>query len=132
MQHFRPVIGPLATTETELGRSVAINFDDFLKVDIRVGTIVDAKAYPGARRPAYKLRVDFGDEIGVKKTSAQITRYYDLQILPGRQVAAVVNFPPKQIGKFMSEVLVLGFPDADGEVVMVAVDHPVPNGGRLF
>jgi tRNA-binding protein len=111
---------------------VTINFDDFLKVDIRIGTIVDAEAYPEARHPAYKLRVDFGDEIGVKKTSAQITRYYDLQTLAGRQVAAVVNFPPKQIGKFMSEVLVLGFPDADGQVVMVAIDHPVPNGGRLF
>jgi tRNA-binding protein len=132
LQHFHPVIESLATGETEPGRSVTIDFNDFLKVDIRVGTIVDAEAYPEARRPAYKLRVDFGNEIGVKKTSAQITRYYDLQTLPGRQVAAVVNFPPKQIGKFMSEVLVLGFPDADGEVVMVAIDHPVPNGGRLF
>lgn len=111
---------------------MTINFDDFLKVDIRVGTIVDAQAYPEARRPAYKLWVDFGDEIGVKKTSAQITRYYELESLVGRQVAAVVNFPPKQIGKFMSEVLVVGFPDADGEVVMVGIDHPVPNGGRLF
>lgn len=111
---------------------MTITYDDFLKVDIRIGTIVDAQAYPEARRPAYKLWVDFGDEIGVKKTSAQITRYYDLEMLRGRQVAAVVNFPPKQIGKFMSEVLVVGFPDAGGEVVMVGVDHPVPNGGRLF
>jgi len=111
---------------------VTISFDDFLKVDIRVGTIVDAQPYPEARRPAFKLWVDFGDEIGVKKTSAQITKYYDLETLPGRQVAAVVNFPPKQIGKFMSEVLVVGFPDAAGDVVMIGVDHPVPNGGRLF
>ena len=111
---------------------MTITFDDFLRVDIRVGTIVDAQAYPEARRPAYKLWVDFGDEIGVKKTSAQITKHYDLENLPGRQVAAVVNFPPKQIGKFMSEVLVVGFPDADGEVVMVGIDHPTPNGGRLF
>jgi tRNA-binding protein len=111
---------------------VTITFDDFLKVDIRVGTIVDAQPYPEARRPAFKLWVDFGDEIGVKKTSAQITRYYELDKLKGRQVAAVVNFPPKQIGKFLSEVLVVGFPDADGDVVMVGIDHPVPNGGRLF
>jgi len=111
---------------------VTISFDDFLKVDIRVGTIVDAQPYPEARRPAFKLWVDFGEEIGVKKTSAQITKYYDLDTLPGRQVAAVVNFPPKQIGKFMSEVLVVGFPDTAGDVVMLGVDHPVPNGGRLF
>jgi tRNA-binding protein len=115
-----------------LERAVTISFDDFLKVDIRVGTIVDAQTYPEARRPAYKLWVDFGDEIGIRKTSAQITKYYDLETLPGRQVAGVVNFPPKQIGKFMSEVLVVGFPDADGEVVLVAIDHPVPNGGQLF
>ena len=111
---------------------MTIIYDDFLKVDIRVGTIIDAQAYPEARRPAYKLWVDFGDEIGVKKTSAQITKHYDLDALAGLQVAAVVNFPPKQIGKFMSEVLVVGFPDSDGEVVMVAINHPVPNGGRLF
>jgi len=111
---------------------VTISFDDFLKVDVRVGTIIEAEPYPEARRPAYKLKVDFGDEIGVKKTSAQITKYYDVETLPGRQVAAVVNFPPKQIGKFMSEVLVLGFPDADGEVVLLGIDHEVPNGGRLF
>jgi tRNA-binding protein len=113
-------------------QNVTITYDDFLKVDIRVGTIVDAQPFPEARRPAFKLWVDFGDEIGVKKTSAQITRHYELAALKGRQVAAVVNFPPKQIGKFMSEVLVVGFPDADGDVVMVGIDHPVPNGGRLF
>ncbi len=109
-----------------------ISFDDFLKVDIRVGTILAVDPFPEARRPAYKLRVDFGPEIGEKKTSAQITRHYQPDQLVGRQVAAVVNFPPKQIGKFMSEVLVVGFPDAEGEVVLVGVDHAVPNGGRLY
>jgi tRNA-binding protein len=110
----------------------AISFDDFLKIDIRVGTIVDAQAFPEARKPACKLWVDFGEPLGVRKTSAQITRHYDLHALVGRQVAAVVNFPPRQIGKFMSEILVLGFPDAEGEVVMIGPDHPVPNGGRLY
>ena len=109
-----------------------ISYDDFLAVDIRVGTITRAEPFPEARRPAYKLWVDFGPEIGERKTSAQVTRHYALAELPGRQVAAVVNFPPKQIGRFMSEVLVVGFPDADGEVVMVGVDRPVPDGGRLF
>ena len=109
-----------------------ITFDEFLKVDIRVGTVVRAEPYPEARQPAIKLWVDFGDAIGEKKTSAQITKYYEPEKLVGRQVAAVVNFPPRQIGKFMSEVLVLGFPDAEGEVVLLSVDHPVPNGGRLF
>ncbi|HUT50394.1 MAG TPA: tRNA-binding protein [Alphaproteobacteria bacterium] len=109
-----------------------ISFDDFQNVDIRVGTIVDAQEFPEARKPAFKLWVDFGDELGVKKTSAQITRHYDLHALVGCQVAAVVNFPPRQIGKFMSEILVLGFPDAAGEVVMVGPDRPVPNGGRLY
>ena len=109
-----------------------IGFDDFLKVDIRVGTIVEAEPYPEARKPAYKLWVDFGPEIGRKKTSAQITKPYRLETLVGRQVAAVVNFPPKQIGRFMSEVLVLGFPDGDGEVVLIAPDLPVPDGQRLF
>jgi tRNA-binding protein len=109
-----------------------ITYDDFARVDIRVGTILEAEPYPEARKPAYKLKVDFGPAIGVKRTSAQITKYYKLEELPGRQVAAVVNFPPKQIGKFMSEVLVLGFPDDQGNVVMVGVDHKVPNGGKLF
>ncbi len=109
-----------------------ITFDQFLKVDVRVGTIVRAEDYPEARRPAYKIWVDFGAAIGVKKTSAQITRHYRPDDLVGRQVAAVVNFPPKQIGKFRSEILVLGFPDAAGEVVMIAPDRPVPDGGRLY
>ena len=109
-----------------------ITFEDFLKVDIRVGTIIEAAPYPEARSPAVKLWVDFGPELGTKKTSAQITAHYDVDQVVGRQVAAVVNFPPKQIGKFMSEILVLGFPDGSGNVVMIAPDHPVPNGGRLF
>ena len=109
-----------------------ISFADFEKVDIRVGTIVAAEPFPEARRPAYRLKVDFGSGIGVKKTSAQITAHYPLESLVGRHVAAVVNFPPKQIGPVMSEVLVLGFPDSDGEVVMVGVDHRVPNGGKLY
>jgi tRNA-binding protein len=111
---------------------MTITYDDFARVDIRVGTIVDAQPYPEARKPAYKLTIDFGAEIGVKRSSAQLTVHYGLDRLVGRQVAAVVNFPPKQIGKFVSEVLVLGFPDADGAVVLVGVDHAVPNGGKLF
>ena len=109
-----------------------IGFEDFEKVDIRVGTITRAEPFPEARRPAIKLWVDFGPEIGTRKTSAQITKHYQIEQLPGRQVAAVVNFPPKQIGKFMSEILVLGFPDAEGGVVMIAPDLDVPNGGKLF
>ncbi|HUN45418.1 MAG TPA: tRNA-binding protein [Stellaceae bacterium] len=109
-----------------------ITYDDFAKVDIRVGTIIAAEPYPEARRPAYKLQVDFGPEIGVKRTSVQITVHYKVEELPGKQVAGVVNFPPKQIGKFMSEVLVLGFPDANGAVVLIAPTLPVPNGGKLF
>jgi tRNA-binding protein len=109
-----------------------INFSDFLKVDVRVGTIARAEAFPEARRPAYKLWVDFGPEIGERKTSAQITRNYSLDELPGRQVVAVVNFPPKQIGKFMSEILVLGVPDSEGEVMLLQPTAGVPNGGRLY
>lgn len=108
-----------------------ITFDDFLKVDVRVGTVLRAEPYPEARKPAIKLWIDFGAEIGEKKTSAQITAHYAPETLVGRQVLAVVNFPPRQIGKFMSEVLVLGMPDADGEVVLVGPDQPVPVGGRL-
>ena len=102
-----------------------ISFDDFLKVDIRVGTIVRAEPFPEARKPAFKLWIDFGETIGVRKTSAQITARYRLEDLVGRRVAAVVNFPPRQIGPLMSEVLTLGFPDADGEVVLVGVDDAV-------
>jgi tRNA-binding protein len=112
--------------------SAEISFDDFRKVDIRVGTIVKAEDFPEARRPAFKLWVDFGEPLGVKKSSAQITKHYDLDSLVGRQVAAVVNFPPRQIGKFMSEILVLGFPDGADEVVLVGPERPVPNGGRLY
>ena len=109
-----------------------ISFDDFEKVDIRVGTIVGVEPFPEARKPAFKLRIDFGDAIGVKKSSAQITKHYTVDMLMGRQVAAVVNFPPRQIGPFMSEVLTLGFPDEDGGVVLIGPSMMVPDGGRLF
>jgi tRNA-binding protein len=112
--------------------SDSITYADFEKVDIRVGTIVAAEPFPEARKPAFKLRIDFGPGIGVKKSSAQITKHYEAQALVGRQVAAVINFPPRQIGPFMSEVLTLGFPD-DGEgVVLIGPSLPVPDGGKLF
>ena len=109
-----------------------IDYADFRRIDVRVGTIVAVEPFPEARRPAVKLQIDFGPAIGLKKSSAQITRHYSRETLIGRQVAAVVNFPPKQIGKFMSEVLVLGFPDESGEVVLIQPTQAVPNGGRLF
>lgn len=112
--------------------SPVIGYDDFARVDIRVGTVVRAEPYPEARKPALKLWIDFGPGIGERRSSAQITRHYQPEALLGRQVAAVVNFPPRQIGKFVSEVLVLGFPDADGEVVLVSPTHRVPDGGRLY
>jgi len=110
----------------------AIAYEDFDRVDIRVGTIVAVDPFPEARNPAFKLQVDFGSEIGTRRSSAQVTKLYNPQSLIGRQVAAVVNFPPKQIGKFMSEVLVLGFPDHNGEVVLIGPERPVPNGGKLY
>jgi tRNA-binding protein len=109
-----------------------ISFDDFLKVDIRVGTVTRAEPFPEARKPSTKLWIDFGPGIGEKKSSAQITAHYKIDDLVGRQVAAVVNFPPRQIGPMMSEVLTLGFPDENGEVVLFAPDLNVPDGGRLF
>ena len=111
---------------------MTISFDDFLKVDIRVGQIIRAEPFPEARKPAFKLRVDFGPEIGEKKSSAQITKHYSLEDLPGRKVLAVVNFPPRQIGPVMSEVLVLGVPDEHGEVVLLTPDKDVPLGGRMY
>ncbi len=111
---------------------MTLAYDDFQKVDIRVGTITRAEPYPEARKPAYKLWVDFGAEIGEKRSSAQITRHYTPETLIGRQVMAVVNFPPRQIGKVLSEVLVLGVPDSEGEVVLLSPDQAVPLGGRMF
>ena len=108
-----------------------ISFDDFLKVDIRVGRVVDAQPFPEARKPAIKLWVDFGGDIGVRKSSAQITRHYKPEEIIGKQVMAVVNFPPRQIGPFMSEILVLGLPDAEGEIVLIGPDQEVPDGGRM-
>ncbi|MBO6673662.1 MAG: tRNA-binding protein [Rhizobiales bacterium] len=112
--------------------SDTISFDEFLKVDVRVGTIVEAEPFPEARKPAIKLKIDFGDAIGVKKSSAQITKHYAPENLVGQQVMAVVNFPPRQIGPMMSEVLTLGVPDGDGEVVLLRPTDTVPNGGRLY
>lgn len=109
-----------------------IGYDDFERVDIRIGTVLRALPNAAARKPSYVLEVDFGPEIGIRKSSAQLTELYAPERLAGRQVAAVVNFPPKQIAKVVSEALVLGFPDAEGRVVLVGVDHPVPNGGKLF
>jgi tRNA-binding protein len=109
-----------------------IGFDDFLKVDIRVGTVIEAQPFPEARKPAYKLKIDFGEKIGVKRSSAQITAHYKLEELVGLQVAGVVNFPPRQIGPFMSEVLTLGFADAVGDIVLLRPERAVPNGSRMF
>ena len=109
-----------------------ITLSDFEKVDIRVGTIIGVEPFPAARKPAFKLRIDFGDVIGVKKSSAQITAHYTPETLLGRQVAAVINFPPRQIGPFISDVLTLGFPDANGEVVLIGPSQMVPNGSKLF
>jgi len=110
---------------------MTIEFDDFMKIDIRAGTITEVDDFPEARKPAWKLTIDFGDEIGVKKSSAQITDYYDKSDLIGRQIMAVVNFPPRQIGPFMSEVLTLGAADESGKIVLLGLDHPVPNGSRM-
>lgn len=113
-------------------RKADITFADFDRVDIRAGTIIEAEPFPEARKPAIKLKIDFGAPLGVRKSSAQITRHYTPEELVGRQVMAVVNFPPRQIGKFMSEVLTLGFPDEEGEVVLASIDRRVPDGGSLF
>ena len=123
-RRFGDDLGPMQTSQ--------IDFSQFEAVDIRVGTIVAVEPFPEAKKPALKLRIDFGGAIGIKKSSAQITQHYHGEELIGRQVAAVVNFPPRQIGKFMSEVLTLGFPDENGAVVLIRPDQMVPNGGRLF
>jgi len=121
-----------ATHDPAAPAAEAIGFEDWLRVDIRVGTIVAAEPFPEARKPALKLRIDFGPAIGVRRSSAQITEHYTPEALVGKQVAAVVNFPPRQIGPMLSEVLTLGFPDAEGKVVLIGPSEPVPNGGRLF
>ena len=118
--------------DTTTQRAAPITFDNFLQVEIRVGTIVTCEPYPQARKPSYKLEIDFGPDIGVKKSAAQITKLYAPETLVGRQVACVTNFPSRQIGKFMSEVLTLGFPSAEGEVVLIGPERQVPNGGRLY
>lgn len=119
-------------SDVSTGPAPQITFDDFMRVDVRVGEVLRAEPFPEARKPAFKLTIDFGPAVGVKRSSAQITEHYTLDQLKGRKVAAVVNFPPRQIGPFMSEVLTLGFPDAEGKVVLVGVDRDVPVGGRLF
>ena len=124
MSHVVPDAGAAAAPQ--------ITFDDWMRVDIRIGTIVDAQPFPQARKPALKLVIDFGPVIGRKRSSAQIVKHYEPAALIGRQVAAVVNFAPRQIGPFISEVLTLGFPDTDGEVVLIGPGHAVPDGGRLF
>jgi len=122
----------LSMPEESGAKKSTIGYADFEAVDIPAGTIVDAQPYPQARKPSIKLVIDFGPEIGLKKSSAQIAKHYSPETLIGRQVAAVVNFPPRQIGRFMSEVLTLGFPDEEGGVVLIAPTQPVPNGGKLF
>ena len=115
-----------------MSETTPIAYDDFERVDIRVGTIVEARPFEGAHKPALQLWIDFGGDLGVRKSSAQLTVHYTAESLVGRQVAAVINFPPRQIGKFMSQVLTLGFPAEDGSVVLVVPDKSVPNGGKLF
>ena len=117
---------------SDMPAAETIRYDDFLKVDVRVGTVVSAEPFPQARKPAYKLTIDFGGDIGIKRSSAQITVNHRLEDLVGSQLLAVVNFPPRQIGPFMSEVLTLGVPDAAGEVVLIRPDQAVPKGGRLY
>ncbi|MCO4795596.1 MAG: tRNA-binding protein [Bacteriovoracaceae bacterium] len=117
--------------DSKEGPADQITFSDFLKVDIRIGEVVEVLPFPEARKPAFKLKIDFGEGVGIKKTSAQITQNYNMEELMGKKLAAVVNFPPRQIGKFMSEVLVLGFSDDDQNVVLFNLDKDVPNGARL-
>lgn len=121
-----------ALTDPAAPAGAQIEFEDFMKVDIRIGTIIHADTFPQARKPSFKLSIDFGEGVGVKKSSAQITEHYSPQSLIGRKIAAVVNFAPRQIGPMMSEVLCLGFPDTQGHVVLIAPDQSVPNGARLF